>query len=116
LNWWAKSGLECKYSKMALYHLSCKGNIALLEWWRTSDFPLLYDKDALVGATKHGQTAALDWWLTSGLKIPYRFFDIEEALEDAVTGTEETQAWWEKRGFSESADLTESAKVRLLTC
>ncbi|GAA96716.1 uncharacterized protein L969DRAFT_54643 [Mixia osmundae IAM 14324] len=119
LDWWAKSGLECKYSKSALYHLSCRGNIDLLNWWRSSRFRLIYDKDVLVGATKHGQTDALQWWHESGLPIQFRFFDIEEALEDAVAGPEgraASLAWWTRRGFdSASSDPRAWMSTRLLS-
>lgn len=112
LEWWlAKSqdkdlrrsrGVQAKYSRAAMYHLSCRGDTSLLEWWRTdSGLPLKYDKDVLTGATKHGRVHSLEWWRTSGLELEYRFFDVEEAIEDAVVGTDDVAAWWRERGFEQ---------------
>ncbi|GAA5962916.1 hypothetical protein JCM3765_005918 [Sporobolomyces pararoseus] len=100
LDWWADSGLPVRYSKAALYSLSKNGNVLLLDWWKQSRFNLVYDKEVLINATRYGQTRVLDWWLNSGLDIEYRFFDIEEALEDSVGNKEETQKWWEKLGYN----------------
>lgn len=99
LDWWSSSGLPADYSKAALFHLSKVGNVALLDWWKSSRFPLLFDKEVIVAATRYGQTSALAWWWDSGLEIEYRFFDIEEALEDSLNGKEETQKWWEGKGY-----------------
>ncbi|KAI5477960.1 hypothetical protein MNV49_005752 [Pseudohyphozyma bogoriensis] len=99
LDWWSQSGLPAPYSKAALYHLSRTGNVPLLDWWKSSRFSLLYDKEVLIIATRHSRTSVLSWWKESGLDIEYRFFDIEEALEDSVGDGEEkerTQEWWER--------------------
>lgn len=90
-----------RYSTAALWHLSRDGNLPLLDWWKQSGFPLKYDKQVILVATKHGQTAVLDWWLRSGLDLEYRFFDVEEALEDAIGDREGSaaQEWWEARGY-----------------
>lgn len=114
LDWWATSGLTPRYSKAALFHLSKVGNVALLDWWKASSFPLAFDKEVLVIATRYGQTGALQWWLESGLEIEYRFFDIEEALEDSVAGKEEAQKWWEKRGYKNVLSGSEWTKPRNL--
>ncbi|GJN90488.1 hypothetical protein Rhopal_003499-T1 [Rhodotorula paludigena] len=114
LDWWAKSGLPVRYSRTALYTLSKSGNIALLNWWKNSSYSLLYDKEVLVIATQYGQVAALQWWADSGLDIEYRFFDIEEALEDSVANKEETQKWWEARGYDPALSTNAWMKVRNL--
>lgn len=78
LDWWnSKSDLKGLYTKLALYHLSCIGNIPFLNWWKDSKLPLLYDKEVLVGATKQGKIESLEWWLRSKLPVSYTFFDIE---------------------------------------
>ncbi|GAA6040878.1 hypothetical protein JCM8097_003163 [Rhodosporidiobolus ruineniae] len=117
LDWWSKSGLPCRYSKAALYTLSKSGNIPLLEWWRTSRFPLAYDKEVLVVATRHARTDVLDWWASSGLDVEFRFFDIEEALEDCVAderGKERVQRWWEERGYDPQMGANQWMRLRNL--
>lgn len=90
-----------RYSAASLWYLSREGNIPLLDWWKQSRFPLKYDKQVVLVATKHGQTAVLTWWLQSGLDLEYRYFDVEEALEDSIGERERqaSQAWWEARGY-----------------
>ncbi|BGP48213.1 hypothetical protein JCM10450v2_004085 [Rhodotorula kratochvilovae] len=114
LDWWAASGLPVRYSKVALHHISKMGNIALLNWWASSQYALAYDKEVLVVATQFGQVAALQWWADSGLDIEYRFFEIEEALEDSVANKEETQKWWEVRGYDNNLSTNAWMKVRNL--
>ncbi|GAA5897321.1 hypothetical protein JCM8208_003786 [Rhodotorula glutinis] len=116
LDWWASSGLPVRYSKVALHHISKTGNIALLDWWRAHQdrFALAYDKEVLVVATQFGQVAALEWWAASGLDIEYRFFEVEEALEDSVANKEETQKWWERRGYDNNLSTNAWMKVRNL--
>ncbi|GAA5888264.1 hypothetical protein JCM5296_000252 [Sporobolomyces johnsonii] len=114
LDWWADSGLPVRYSKAALYTLSKNGNLPLLDWWKNSRFPLAYDKEVLIIATRYGQTKVLDWWLKSGLDIEYRFFDVEEALEDSVANKEETQKWWERLGYDTAMGANQWMKPRNL--
>ncbi|GAA5985817.1 hypothetical protein JCM11641_006217, partial [Rhodosporidiobolus odoratus] len=102
LEWWSQSGLPCKYTKAALYSLSKSGNLPLLAWWRSSRFPLAYDKEVLIVATRYARVDVLEWWGNSGLDVEFRFFDVEEALEDCVgceVEKEKVQDWWEKRGY-----------------
>lgn len=113
LDWWTRSGLEGKYSKTALYHLSCTGNTTVLDWWRASRLPLVYDKDVLVGSTKHGRVESLDWWAKSGLPVYYTFFDIEEAIEDCIGNREAVEQWWAQRGLHEG-NATDWTRQRLL--
>lgn len=70
----------------------------------------MYDKDVIIGATKYGQTAALDWWVRSGLTIKYRPFDIEEAIEDAVSATARaaSELWWKDHGLD---NVTDALKI-----
>lgn len=116
LGWWARSGLEGKYSKKALYHASCAGSLAVLDWWKASGLALLYDEDVVVGATKHGRVDCLDWWERSALELKYTAFEIEEAIEDCLAGgdaREEVKRWWTQRGLlRDEGDWT---KPRLLS-
>lgn len=97
-----------------MHHLSATGNIALLDWWKASRFALLYDHDALKLATKFGQVASLEWWLQSGLELEYRFFDIEEAIEDNVVGRHEVQEFWEGLGYASALSTSDWTKARNL--
>lgn len=112
LDWWAASGLPVRYSKAALHSLSRTGNVRLLDWWKHSRFALQYDKEVIIIATRHGQTASLTWWLESGLDMEYRYFDIEEALEDSVAGKDRAQKWWEALGYDASMNANEWTKLR----
>ena len=64
----------------------------------------MYDVEVLKVATKNGHTSALQWWLDSGLDLEYRFFDIEESLEDCCleegAGRERVELWWERLGWA----------------
>jgi hypothetical protein len=110
LDWWVRQAdLEPRYTKAALYFLSSTGNTRLLSWWREQTrFPLRCDKDVLMTATKHGQVAALQWWADSGLRIEYRLFDVEEALEDSIDGKEEARRWWLGHGYQPEMGVVES--------
>ncbi|ORY81777.1 hypothetical protein BCR35DRAFT_303916 [Leucosporidium creatinivorum] len=114
LDWWSSSGLPVRYSKAALHSLSRTGNVPLLDWWLHSRFALLYDKEVILIATRYGQTGALTWWLQSGLEMEYRFFDIEEALEDSVGEVEKerSQRWWEMRGYDVALGTNEWTRIR----
>lgn len=116
LEWWASNmQLGPKHSKTALYALSCTGHIDGLNWWWNSGLALLFDKEVLLGATKHGQVEALQWWLDKGVPLEFRFFDIEEALEEETApNTTETLNWWAQHGYKADSEVTDWMKVRTL--
>lgn len=70
----------------------------------------------LIIATKYGQTSVLTWWEESGLDIEFRWFDIEEALEDSFDGVGKEAAgkWWEERGYVVQARGSEWTKSRCI--
>ncbi|GAA6006770.1 hypothetical protein JCM10207_009091 [Rhodosporidiobolus poonsookiae] len=117
LDWWSSSGLPCRYTKAALAALSKQGNHLLLTWWLHSRFPLTYDKEVLAIATRYGRVEVLEWWATSGQDVEFRFFDIEEALEDCVASEQAKEAvlrWWERRGYDTGMGANQC--VRLSSC
>ncbi|KAI0943804.1 hypothetical protein AcV7_001793 [Taiwanofungus camphoratus] len=114
LEWWARSQLEFKYDKQALYHASCHGKVDVLQWWLGSGLQLIFDPDALTGATRHNRPEVLEWWDKSGLPIQYRMCDIEEALEDAIGGGEAAREWWKRKGVDFNANDKEWMKLQNL--
>ncbi|GBE81293.1 hypothetical protein BKA93DRAFT_907185 [Sparassis latifolia] len=114
LEWWARSQLEFKYDRQALYHASCHGKVEVLEWWLGSGLQLIFDPDALTGATRHNRPEVLEWWDKSGLPIQYRMCDIEEALEDAIGGGEAAREWWKRKGVDFNANDVEWSKSQNL--
>jgi len=114
LAWWAHSGVDYTYDRLALYHASCHGHIDVLQWWMDSGLQLFYDQDVLVGATRHDRPEVLQWWDKSGLQVQYRMCDIEEALEDAIGGGERAREWWEGKGIDFNATDKEWTKLQNL--
>lgn len=114
LEWWARSQLDFKYDRQAMYHASCHGKVDVLQWWQQSGLQLIFDHDCLVGATRHNRPDALEWWDKSQLPIQYRMCDIEEALEDAIGGGEAAREWWKKKGVDFNANDTEWMKYQNL--
>ncbi|OBZ69954.1 hypothetical protein A0H81_10459 [Grifola frondosa] len=104
LEWWARSQLEPKYDRQAMYHASCHGKVDVLQWWLGSGLQLIFDQEALTGATRHNRPEVLEWWDKSGLPIQYRMCDIEEALEDAIGGGEAAREWWKRKGVDFNAN------------
>ncbi|OSX61629.1 hypothetical protein POSPLADRAFT_1181682 [Postia placenta MAD-698-R-SB12] len=114
LEWWARSALDFKYDRQALYHASCHGKVDVLQWWLNSGLQLIFDPDALTGATRHNRPDVLEWWDKSGLPIQYRMCDIEEALEDAIGGGEAAREWWRRKGVDFNANDKEWMKLQVL--
>jgi len=114
LEWWARSQLEYKYDRQALYHASCHGKVEVLQWWLGSGLQMIFDQEALTGATKFNRREVLEWWNKSGLPIQYRTCDIEEALEDALMGSEAVREWWAKKGVNFRTNDKEWMKLQYL--
>jgi hypothetical protein len=114
LEWWARSQLEIKYDRQALYHASCHGKVNVLQWWLESGLQMIFDQDALTGATKHNKPEVLEWWDKSGLPIQYRACDIEEALEDALVSGDGARLWWKKKGVDFYTNDKEWMKLQYL--
>jgi len=114
LEWWARSQLEYKYDRQALYHASCHGKVEVLQWWLESGLQMIFDQEALTGATKFNRREVLEWWDKSGLPIQYRTCDIEEALEDALMGGEAAREWWVRKGVNFETNDKEWMKLQYL--
>ena len=114
LEWWARSQLEYKYDRQALYHASCHGKVEVLQWWLESGLQMIFDQEALTGATKFNRREVLEWWDKSGLPIQYRTCDIEEALEDALMGGEAAREWWARKGVNFRTNDKEWMKLQYL--
>lgn len=114
LEWWARSQLEYKYDRQALYHASCHGKVEVLQWWFGSGLQMIFDQEALTGATKFNRREVLEWWDRSGLPIQYRTCDIEEALEDSLMGGEAVRGWWARKGVNFRTNDKEWMKLQYL--
>jgi hypothetical protein len=114
LEWWARSQLEYKYDRQALYHASCNGKVDVLQWWSGSGLQMIFDQEALTGATKFNRREVLEWWDTTGLPIQYRTCDIEEALEDSLMGGEAVREWWARKGLNFRTNDKEWMKLQYL--
>lgn len=114
LEWWARSQLEYKYDRQALYHASCHGKVDVLQWWLDSGLQMIFDQEALTSATKFNRREVLEWWDKSGLPIQYRTCDIEEALEDSLMGGEAVKEWWARKGVNFRTNDKEWMKLRYL--
>lgn len=114
LEWWARSQLEYKYDRQALYHASCHGRVDVLQWWLDSGLQMIFDQEALTGATKFNRREVLEWWDKTSLPIQYRTCDIEEALEDSLMGGEAVREWWAKKGANFRTNDKEWMKLKYL--
>ncbi|KAF5365621.1 hypothetical protein D9758_003343 [Tetrapyrgos nigripes] len=114
LEWWATSQLEFKYDRNALHHASSNGKVEVLQWWLGSGLQLIFDQEVLNIATRHNRAEVLAWWDKSGLPIQYRMCDIEEALEDAIGGGQDSRRWWTTKGVDFNANDKEWMKLQNL--
>ncbi|KAK7467153.1 hypothetical protein VKT23_004212 [Stygiomarasmius scandens] len=127
LEWWKQqyknSGLQLKIGQVmdaasAAGHVEvlecCNGKVEVLEWWLGSGLQLIFDQDVLTSATRLNRAEVLEWWDKSGLPVQYRMCDIEEALEDAIGGGQDTRRWWKLKGVDFSANDKEWMKLQNL--
>jgi hypothetical protein len=116
LEWWDKSGIPFSHAESVARIASTHGHVAVLDLWnRLKGSKLIFDNQVLVGATKNGHVDVLEWWRRSGLRVEFKTCDIEEALEDAVSGSEErVRQWWERNGLNLGVGTSEWMKVKVL--
>ncbi|KAJ3827953.1 hypothetical protein EV361DRAFT_530818 [Lentinula raphanica] len=117
LDWWMSCGYPFEFTEAALESASVKNQIAVLDWWKqqhTLNRVSLKIGKVMETATRHNRAQVLDWWDHSGLPIQYRVCDIEEALEDAIGGGDNTRKWWQAKGVDFNANDKEWMKLQNL--
>ncbi|KAK2754278.1 hypothetical protein FQN54_007158 [Arachnomyces sp. PD_36] len=116
LAWWDASGIPYTHSDSVTRIASTHGHVPVLDLWHRIKGPkLIFDNQVLVGATKNGHVDVLEWWKQSGLRVEFKTCDIEEALEDAVSGREESvRRWWDRNGLNLGVGTSEWMKVKVL--
>ncbi|KAF3492358.1 uncharacterized protein GIQ15_01875 [Arthroderma uncinatum] len=114
--WWDQSGIPYSYTESVARIASTHGHVPVLElWYKLKGSKMIFDNQVLVGATKNGHVDVLEWWRRSGLHVEFKTCDIEEALEDAISGTEErVRRWWERNGLNLGVGTSEWMKVKVL--
>ncbi|EFR04923.1 hypothetical protein MGYG_07925 [Nannizzia gypsea CBS 118893] len=114
--WWDQSGIPYSYTESVARIASTHGHVHVLElWYKLKGTKMIFDNQVLVGATKNGHVDVLEWWRRSGLHVEFKTCDIEEALEDAITGAEErVRRWWERNGLNLGVGTSEWMKVKVL--
>ena len=116
LEWWDRSGIPFSHAESVARIASTHGHVQVLDmWYELKGSKLIFDNQVLVGATKNGHVDVLEWWRRSGLRVEFKTCDIEEALEDAVSGAEErVRQWWERNGLNLGVGPSEWMKVKVL--
>lgn len=116
LAWWDKSGIPYSHGESVARIASTHGHVPVLAlWYSLKGSKIIFDNQVLVGATKNGHVDVLEWWRRSGLRVEFKTCDIEEALEDAVSGAEErVRLWWERNGLNLGVGTSEWMRVKVL--
>ncbi|KKZ66902.1 hypothetical protein EMCG_07398 [[Emmonsia] crescens] len=116
LAWWDKSDIPFSHAESVTRIASNHGHVPVLDFWhRRKREKLIFDNQVLVGATKNGHVEVLEWWKRSGLPVEFKTCDIEEALEDAVSGVEQrVRRWWARNGLNLGVGTNEWMMVKTL--
>ena len=116
LAWWDASGIPYSHAESVARIASTHGHVHVLEFWHQLKGPkMIFDSQVLVGPTKNGHDNVLEWWRRSGLRVEFKTCDIEEALEDAVSGAEgRVRKWWAMNGLNLGVGTSEWMKTKVL--
>ncbi|OAX80688.1 hypothetical protein ACJ72_04971 [Emergomyces africanus] len=116
LAWWDRSDIPFSHAESVTRIASNHGHVPVLDfWYRRKREKLIFDNQVLVGATKNGHVEVLEWWKRSGLPVEFKTCDIEEALEDAVSGVEQrVRRWWARNGLNLGVGTNEWMMVKTL--
>jgi hypothetical protein len=118
LAWWDASGIPYTHTESVARTASTHGHVHVLELWhRLKGSKIIFDNQVLVGPTRNGHDNVLEWWRQSGLRVEFKTFDIEEALEDAdpVSGAEKrVRKWWAQNGLNLGVGTSEWMRVKVL--
>jgi hypothetical protein len=116
LAWWDASGIPYSHAESVARIASTHGHVHVLDFWYKLKGPkMIFDNQVLVGPTKNGHDHVLQWWKDCGLRVEFKTCDIEEALEDAVSGADErVRSWWERNGLNLGVGTREWMKTKVL--
>ncbi|KAJ5759467.1 Flavoprotein [Penicillium odoratum] len=116
LAWWDASGIPYSHAENVARIASTHGHVHVLDfWYRLKGPKMIFDNQVLVGPTKNGHDHVLQWWKDCGLRVEFKTCDIEEALEDAVSGADvRVRAWWERNGLNLGLGTREWMKPKVL--
>ncbi|KAJ5190946.1 uncharacterized protein N7498_009931 [Penicillium cinerascens] len=116
LAWWDASGIPYSHAESVARIASTHGHVHVLDfWYRLKGPKMIFDNQVLVGPTKNGHDHVLQWWKDCGLRVEFKTCDIEEALEDAVSGADgRVRRWWERNGLNLGVGTREWMKTKVL--
>ncbi|KAJ5669806.1 Flavoprotein [Penicillium macrosclerotiorum] len=116
LAWWDASGIPYSHAENVARIASTHGHVHVLDfWYRLKGPKMIFDNQVLVGPTKNGHDHVLQWWKDCGLRVEFKTCDIEEALEDAVSGADgRVRSWWERNGLNLGVGTREWMKPKVL--
>lgn len=116
LAWWDASGIPYSHAENVARIASTHGHTHVLDFWYKLKGPkMIFDNQVLVGPTKNGHDHVLQWWKDCGLRVEFKTCDIEEALEDAVSGADgRVRRWWGRNGLNLGLGTREWMKPKVL--
>ncbi|KAJ5173319.1 Flavoprotein [Penicillium capsulatum] len=114
--WWDASGIPYSHAENVARIASTHGHVHVLDfWYRLKGPKMIFDNQVLVGPTKNGHDHVLQWWKDCGMRVEFKTCDIEEALEDAVSGADgRVRRWWERNGLNLGVGTREWMKPKIL--